>query len=312
MRSYATKGALPRLLDQLARRHGGNVVGAVLMVMASLTNATMMAVVKELAQTYPTWQILLIRSIGQFAMLVPLIVASRGQVFKSEQFGLQITRAIASFVSLLAMFYTIANLPLAEASGISFLRIIFVVALAGVFFAERIGVVGWAAAVLGLAGILIILDPSAEGLNEAALVGACGALVTASITVMIKKLTQTDATSTIMCYSSLGLTVLCAIPSAFTWVAIETAHLPLFALLIAVAFVTQWCFTNAYRHGEASVVATVEYSRLIAAALIGFVVFSEIPTLGALAGIGLIIAASVIAVRREQIRGWIGRRKDSR
>ena len=79
---------------------------------------------------------------------------------------------------------------------------------------------------------------------------------------------------------------------------------PHLTLLIGSAFITQWCFTNAYRHGEASVMATVEYTRLIAAAFIGFVIFSEVPTLGAVIGIILIVTASFIAVRREQIRSW--------
>jgi drug/metabolite transporter (DMT)-like permease len=209
----------------------------------------------------------------------------------------------------MAAFYTIAHLPLAQASAISFLRIIFVVALAGVVFAERVGVIGWAATVIGLAGILIMLDPTAEEVNIAALVGAAGALVTAVVTILVKRLTQIDATSTIMCYSSFGLTVLCAVPSVVAWEPITWAFLPLFALLIGTAFVTQWCFTSAYRCGEASVIATIEYARLVAAALLGYVIFSEIPTPGALTGIVLIITASIIAIRRERIRSWLMRQR---
>lgn len=300
-------GFLPQILERWSGLYGGNTVGTVLMVLACLTNAAMMASVKELSLTYPIWQILLMRSLGQSTMLLPLIIGTRGGVLKSERISLQMLRVVFSFISLMAAFYTVAHLPLAEASAISFLRIIFVVALAGVIFADRVGVIGWAATVIGLAGILIMLDPTAEEINAAALVGAAGALVTAIVTIMVKRLTQIDPTSTIMCYSSLGLAVLCAVPSAFTWEPITWAFAPLYATLITSAFITQWCFTNSYRHGEASVMATIEYSRLIAAALLGFVIFSEIPTLGALTGITLIITASFIAVRRERIRSWLAR-----
>jgi len=211
----------------------------------------------------------------------------------------------------MAAFYTVAHLPLAEASAISFLRIIFVVALAGVIFADRVGAIGWAATVIGLAGILIMLDPTAKEINAAALVGAAGALVTAIVTIMVKRLTQIDATSTIMCYSSFGLLVLCAIPSAITWVPITWVSVPTFILLIANAFITQWCFTNSYRHGEASVMATIEYSRLIAAALLGFIVFAEFPTPEALVGMTLIITASLIAIQRDKIRSWLLRKRAS-
>lgn len=267
----------------------------------------MMASVKELSLTFPIWQILLLRSLGQSTMLLPLIINTRGNVFKSNHLVLQLLRILFSFISLMAAFYTIAHLPLAEASAISFLRIIFVVALAGVVFSDKVGVIGWAAAVIGLCGILIMLDPTASEINIAALIGAAGALVTAIVTIMVKRLTQYDATSTIMCYSSFGLTVLCAVPSAIAWEPITWSLVPLIALLIGSAFITQWCFTNAYRHGEASVIATIEYSRLIAAALLGFIIFSEVPTPTALVGITLIITASVIAIRREKIRSWLFR-----
>jgi drug/metabolite transporter (DMT)-like permease len=303
----STHGFLPRILEEWTGRYGGNAVGAALMVMASLSNATMMASVKELAVSVPIWQILLIRSLGQSAMLLPLVISTGGTVLVSRRISFHFVRIVLSFISLMAAFYTVANLPLAEASAISFLRIIFVVALAGIVFAEKVGVIGWAATVIGLAGILIILDPTASHINAAALVGAAGALVTALVTIMVKRLTQIDATSTIMCYSSFGLAVLCAIPSIFTWQPISGALVPLFALLIGSAFVTQWCFTNAYRHGEASIMATVEYSRLIAFALIGFVIFSEVPTFSAMIGIILIVVGSFIAIRREQIRSWFNR-----
>jgi drug/metabolite transporter (DMT)-like permease len=300
--SYDNGGTLPRFLQGQEDRHGGNSVGTVLMIMASLLNGLMMSSVKELSDIYPIWQILLIRSIGQFTMLIPIIISSRGQVFKTEQLGLQIVRAMLSFIALLAWFYAIANLPLAEASAISFLRILFVVALAGIIFGDKIGIVGWSASLLGLSGIMIMLDPSAEGLNGAALVGAGGALITAVVTIIIKRLTQTDKTSTIMCYSCIGLALMSAIPSGFSWQPIDLDATPIFALLILSAFTTQWCFTNAYRHGETSVIATVEYLRLVSAALLGFLIFSEIPTLGAIFGIFLIVAASFIAIKREKIR----------
>jgi len=297
-------GYLPKILERWSGRYGGNVVGAGLMVLASFTNAAMMASVKELSLTFPIWQILLIRSLGQSTILLPLVIKTGGAVLVTRSIGLHLIRLVLSFISLMAAFYTVANLPLAEASAISFLRIIFVVALAGILFAEKVGVIGWAATVIGLAGILIILDPTASEINAAALVGAAGALVTSVVTITVKRLTQIDATSTIMCYSSFGLTIMCAVPSVFTWVPMSWAFVPLIAVLIGNAFVTQWCFTNAYRHGEASVMATVEYSRLIASAIIGFVIFSEIPTFSATIGIILIVMASLIAVRREQIRSW--------
>ena len=307
MATYVATGFFPRILEKLSNRFGGNIVGATLVVIASLGMAAMMVAVRELSDTYSVWQLLLLRSFGQLVMLVPLIVRTRGDAFKSERFDLQALRVVLSFGAIICAFYAIAHLPLAEASAIGFTRITFVVALAAIIFAERVGMIGWSATFIGLAGIIVILDPTAEVLNDAAIIAAIGALGTASVTIIIKKLTQTDATTTIMCYATLGLTLLCLPPGVWTWQAITWTAAPLFAVLILSGFLSSWCYTNAYRHGEASIMGTVEYSLLIAAAGVGFIVFGEIPTPEALVGIALIVAASVIAVRRDQIRSWIGR-----
>ena len=226
-------------------------------------------------------------------MLNPAIVRSGGDVLKSERFGLQIVRVIFGFVATTSLFYSVAHLPLAEASAISFSRVIFVVGLAAIIFADRVGFIGWGATAIGLAGVAVMLDPAAEALNQAALVGAVGAFPQACGVIAVKKLTATDATATIMCYPPIGLTLLCIIPSILDWQPITWEAAPMFILIMVSSIISNWCFINAYRHGEASIMGTVEYSRLVTAALVGFVFFHEVPTLDALVGIALIVAAFV-------------------
>lgn len=298
---------LPRLLETLAERYGGNVVGASLIVLSSLTLASMMGAVKELATTYTIWQILLARYVGQIAILTPEIIRSRGNVLKSERVDLQLLRIVFAFIGIVCIFYAIAHLPLAEASALGFSQTIFVVGLAGFMFTEKVGAIGWLAAGIGIAGVIIMLDPTAEALNLAAIIAVIGALANACVVITVKKLTSTDATVTIMCYPAIGLTLLSALPSSFTWQPITWHAAPLFALTMLSGFVTTWCFINSYRHGEASIMATVEYSRLIAAALVGFVIFHEIPTADAQIGIALIVLASFIAVRRDYFRTLLSR-----
>jgi drug/metabolite transporter (DMT)-like permease len=299
MAGYDATGFLPRILEKLALRYGGNAVGVGLVLLSSLTLATMMASAKELSATYSVWQIVLVRSIGVGAILVPVIVRSRGDILKSTRTSLQLMRVLLGFTGAICMFYSIAHLPLAEASAITYSRVIFVIALAAVIFGDRVGIIGWGAAVIGLSGVTIMLDPAAESLNEAALVAVGGA--------MIKKLTSTDATATIMCYSAIGFTTLSLIPAILTWQPISWHSAPVFVLVMIGSITSNWCFINSYRHGEASIIGTVEYSRLVAAAFVGFLIFDEIPSLDATIGICLIMAASFIAIRRDRIRNWLTR-----
>jgi drug/metabolite transporter (DMT)-like permease len=307
MAGYDATGFLPRILEKLALRYGGNAVGVGLVLLSSLTLATMMASAKELSATYSVWQIVLVRSIGVGAILVPVIVRSRGDILKSTRTSLQLMRVLLGFTGAICMFYSIAHLPLAEASAITYSRVIFVIALAAVIFGDRVGIIGWGAAVIGLSGVTIMLDPAAESLNEAALVAVGGAIAFACVVIMIKKLTSTDATATIMCYSAIGFTTLSLIPAILTWQPISWHSAPVFVLVMIGSITSNWCFINSYRHGEASIIGTVEYSRLVAAAFVGFLIFDEIPSLDATIGICLIMAASFIAIRRDRIRNWLTR-----
>jgi drug/metabolite transporter (DMT)-like permease len=307
MASYDATGYLPRILEKFSARYGGNVVGAVLVVLSSFTLAAMLAAAKDLSASYSVWQIVLIRSLGVGFMLTPVILRSRGSVLISNRFSLQVLRVCLGFIVIISMFHAVAHLPLAVASAISFSRAIFVVGLAAVIFGEKVGVIGWFAAAIGLAGVTVMLDPTADALNDAALIAAVGAFTNACVVMVIKKLTTTDATVTIMCYPAIGLTLLCIIPSILTWQPITWDAAPVFGVLMIASILSNWCFINSYRHGEASIMGTIEYFRLVAAALFGFIIFDEIPTLDALAGISLIIAASFIAVRRDQIRARLMR-----
>jgi len=302
MAAYGTTRFLPRILEMFAERYGGNVVGAALIVFSALTVAAMMGAVKELSATYSIWQILLVRYVGQFLLLTPLIIRSRGGILKSDRIDLQTLRVGLAFIGIVCVFYAIAHLPLAEASALGFSQTIFVVALAAIIFAEKVGAIGWTATGIGIAGVTIMLDPTSDVLKQAALVGVGGAMANAGVVITVKKLTDTDSTATIMSYPAIGLILLFVIPGSLTWQPITWDVVPLFALIMISGTVTTWCFINSYRHGEASIMATVEYSRLVAAALVGFTVFHEIPSAGALIGIALIVLASFIAVRRDQIR----------
>lgn len=298
--------ALSNRLAIWAAAQNGNTVGAMFIVLSSITVAGLMGAVRELSHVYPVWQILLARTAGQFLVLLPFMFQGHWKMLRTEKLGWHAVRVLTGFVGISGWFYSIAHLRLADAMGLSFSKAIFVVALAAYFFNERPGVVGWSATLVGFLGVLIMVGPSgAEGTMMAAGAGLVGAAAAALTTLTIKHLARTESTATMMAYPAIGLTLLTAIPSALTWVPITAEAAPLFILSVLSGIVTQWCFINAYRYGEASVIATVEYIRLVTAALAGYLLFGEVPTPMAFLGILLIVSASFVSVKRERIRAGI-------
>ncbi|MHA1524400.1 MAG: DMT family transporter [Alphaproteobacteria bacterium] len=297
--------AIAHRLRQWAAGQNGNTVGAVLLVLSSLTVAVLLGVVRELGDTYSVWQIMLARAVGQLVFFIPFLARRRGAILKTSRLPLHVARIVMSFFAIACWFYSISQLPLAQASAFSFSKGVFVVALAGFFLGERPGIVGWGATLVGFCGILVMLDPSQAQLQIAGLVAVAGALIASVTTLVIKRLTQTESTTTLMAYSAVGLTVLCVAPALLTWQPITWSAAPLFLIAALSGSFTQWCFITAYRYGEASVMAIVEYLRLPAAAFVGFAVFAEIPTFASLIGMAMIIAASLISLRRKRIRAGI-------
>lgn len=302
--------ALSNRLSDWAQAQNGNTVGAILIVLSSLTVAAMMVAVRELGQVYPVWQIMLARTGGQLLLLLPFMHKNQWKMLRTEKLGWHVLRVVTAFFGILGWFYTIAHLRFADAVGLSFSKAFFLVGLAAIFLRERPGVIGWGATIVGFAGVLIMAKPSGgfAGDNAALLAGIAGIAGAASgavTTLVIKFLTRTESTTTMMAYPALGLTLMSGIVSIFTWVPITWEATPLFLLALASGIITQWCFITAYRYGEASVLATVEYIRLVAAALAGYLLFGEIPTPLAFMGILLVVTASFVSVKRERIRAGI-------
>lgn len=293
-------------LSAWAASLGGNTIGSLFVLVSSVAVVAQMSAIKELGDAYPPWQVLLARTGGQLAMLLPFMARNRWNMLRTRAFGWHLVRTLSAYLGILGWFYSIAHMRLADAMGISFTKGLFLVALAAAFLHERPGVVGWAATIVGFFGVLVMVGPTGDsGFETAALAGLCGAAGGAVTTIAVKYLTRTESNATIMAYPAMGLTILAAIPSWYTWVPVTPEAAPLFGLAIVSGIVTQWCFISAYRHGEASVLATVEYVRVVTAALAGYLVFGEVPTPTAFLGILLIVLASLVSVRRERIRAWI-------
>ena len=298
--------ALTTRFNGWAATRNGNSVGAIFVLISSVTVAAMMVAVKELGEVYPPWQIMLARTLGQLLMLMPFMFQSDWKMLRTKRYFWHFVRVVTAYFGILGWLYSIAHMPLADAMGISFTKALFLVGLAAMFLGERPGPIGWGATAVGFAGVLIMLGPmDASGAELAAVAGLASAAMGAVTTLAIKHLTRTESTATIMAYPAIGLTVMSAVPSYFTWVPITAGAVPLFVFAALSGIVSQWCFINAYRYGEASALAPVEYTRLVTATLAGYLIFSELPTPLAFIGILLIVLASLASIRRERIRAGI-------
>lgn len=206
-------------------------------------------------------------------------------------------------------FAGLAILPLSEVKAIQYAMPIFVVLLAAVMLGERIRLVRITAVALGMVGVLIILWPRLTAftgddvdarLAFGALVVLAGSFFAAFAQIFVRRLVETEETAAIVFWFSVTATCLSLFTAPFGWVVPSAGAA---AALVGAGFlggVGQILLTSAYRYGDAGIVAPFEYASILFAIAIGFVWFSEVPTVEMVLGAALVIAAGVLIIWRER------------
>jgi drug/metabolite transporter (DMT)-like permease len=281
----------------------GNVARAAALVSAgSLTLVAMATLVKHLGNDLPAMEILFFRSAIGFLFVLPLFVRDPLEPFRTKRPGMHLVRGAIGAVGNACFFWTITSMLLADAMALQFSRPLFMIPLAVLLLGESPGLRRTAVAMIGFLGILLYARPFTGGFEPGALIGALGALSGGLVVICIKRLATTEPTRVIMFYYAFWNAVFALIPAALFWV---TPSLPQLALLVVVAFLGiagQGMITHGLTMGEATVLVPLDYSRIVYSALLGYLLFGEMPGPWSFAGMALIVACSLYLVLTEKRR----------
>jgi drug/metabolite transporter (DMT)-like permease len=256
----------------------GNVARAATLVSAgSLTLVAMATLVKHLGQDLPAMEILFFRSAIGFLFVLPLFARDPLEPFRTKRPGMHLVRGAIGAVGNACFFWTITSMLLADAMALQFSRPLFMIPLAVLLLGESPGLRRTAVAIIGFLGILLYARPFTGGFEPGALIGALGALSGGLVVICIKRLATTEPTRVIMFYYAFWNAVFALVPAALFWV---TPSLPQLALLVLVAFLGiagQGMITHGLSKGEATVLVPLDYSRIVYSAVLGYLLFGEMP-----------------------------------
>lgn len=272
--------------------------GTLLYMLAVLMLAIMDAAAKWLSDGYSIFQIALIRSFFSFLPILGLamwnrkkqvsFLVSRGRIVSHIVRGCLFAITFGSFV------WSLKWLPLAEATGISLVGPIFMILLGGIFLKEDIGLQKWLAIAIGLAGVLLIFQPSGSGPVFAKLLALLSALSFALVAIWTRKLSSHDSSETIAFWTNTILMTIGGVGVLFSdWFTPSANDLFVFLLMGLAGGVANLLFVIALRSSEVSLVAALEYSIFIWAVLFGLVIFSEVPTVNVWIGVGIIAVSGI-------------------
>lgn len=221
-------------------------------------------------------------------------------------------RGLVGGTAMALGFTALGLLPLPEVTAIGYAAPILIVIFAAMFLGEQVRVFRLSAVAVGLLGVLIILAPrfsvlQSETVSSLETLGAMaalmGAVFMALAQVFVRKLVTTETTAAIVFYFSVTTTILSLFTIPFGWVWPVWGALGLLVLSGLLGGVAQILLTSSYRYAPTSVIAPFEYSSIVMALAVGYLLFDEVPTSQVVLGAGLIVAAGLFIIWREQKLG---------
>ncbi len=200
--------------------------------------------------------------------------------------------------SLYCAIYAVHHMLLADATVLTFTIPLWSIIIAALFLGERVRLRRTIATLAGFAGVLLVVKPQA-GIDLAALVAILGAILAACALATMKDLTRTEQAQKIVFYFLMYGTLILGIPAL--WV-MEMPNPTEWAWLVLLGFfgsAGQYCLTRAYGSGEMTIIAPLDFMRIILAGIAGYIFFSEVPDALAFTGGAIILASCAYIVRRE-------------
>ena len=274
----------------------------------------MFALVKALSDTIPAGQAVFFRS----AFAIPVLFAwlmMQGELAGAVTVKSKRAHVWRGFVGTAAMglnFTAAGFLPLPEITAIGFTTPLLIVVFASVMLGERVGVYRISAVLVGLIGVLIIveprltfgeMDPTQDVMMLGVILAISAAACAALAQIQIRKMVQVERASAIIFYFCITASLF-SLSTVGTWVWPNLSQFLILFLIGILGGVGQIMLTTAYRYAPASVIAPFDYTAMIFALGIGYFAFTDLPSAQMILGAGIVIAAGVFVILREARLGW--------
>jgi drug/metabolite transporter (DMT)-like permease len=282
------------LMSPMLRSLGLMALGILLLTANDATS-------KYLVQSHPIGQVVGLRQASTLLVLIPyMIFFSRWSLLRVVDLRRQLMRGTLFIIGSVLIVWSLAELPLATAITMLFISPIFMVILSVPLLGERISRHRWIAVIGGFAGVLIIMRPGGSTFQWALLLPLLAAMVNALRDVITRRLARTETSIAILFWSNIILMTGGFMTLPMGWAPVSTPDAFWFVAAGIFNGTAHFCIIDALRTGEASALAPIRYTALLWAALLGFLVWGEVPELWLLAGAAVIVGSSLYMIRAER------------
>ena len=277
-----------------------DVKRAVLLMTASTVIFGCMAVCIRLAseQLHP-FEIAFFRNFFGFVFILPMLVRHGPSLLRTNKLPLYLVRCLIGIVSMLAGFWAIVNLPLAQAIALSYSTPLFVTIGAVLVLGEIVRARRWTAVLVGFLGVVLIVRPGSDAFTAGSLVALMAAVASASVAISIKFLSRTEHPDAIVLYTTMLWVPMSLVPALFVW-EMPVGITWLWIILAGGLGTTAHMFwTRALKLGDASMLTPISFMQILVVAVFGYFLFDEALDRWTVLGAAVIFGSNVYIARRE-------------
>lgn len=258
------------------------------------------AIIKALGSELSVFQIIFFAMLFAFVPMAIVMLADR-QVdnFRPRHPWLILARAAMMVLAMGSAFYAFTVLPLAETYALLFAMPLMITALSAVMLGEVVRAQRWAAVLVGLVGVLVVLRPGVTAISLGHVCALLAATASAMGSVIVRKIGGEERSAVMILYPMLAAILAMGVTLPFVYQPMELHQLGLVACVGLLSVMAQGGIIMAFRAAPAAVVAPVQYSQIIWATLFGMMFFAETPDVWVGVGAGIIIASGIFVVWRE-------------
>ena len=284
-------------------KHTHPTARAVLLMLFSTVLFGLMAVVIRLAsETQHPFEIAFFRNLFGLLFTLPLLFKHGPGLLKTRKLPLYLLRCAIGTVGMLAGFWAIVHLPLAQAVAISYSTPLFVTIGAVWVLGETVRARRWAAVLIGFIGVIILLHPDADTFTGASLVALLAAVMSASVAISIKFLTRTESPDAIVVFTTALWVPMSLVPALLFWQ--MPSGITWLWLVLAGLFgtVAHMCWTRALQLGDASILTPISFMQVLVVGVFGWWLFGETVDRYTLIGALIIFGSNLYLAHREITR----------
>lgn len=269
------------------------------MVASAVLFGFMTVTIRLASKQLHAFEIAFFRSLFGFVFALPLLLRHGPALFKTDKWGFYVMRCCIGIVSMLAGFWAVVHLPLAQAISLSYSTPLFVTIGAVLFLGEIVRLRRWTAVLIGFIGVIVIVRPGAADFSIASLIALMAAALSGTVAISIKYLSRTEHPDAIVLITT-GLWVILALPAAIPVWQWPNAESWLWVILAGgFGTVAHLLWTRALKRGEVSALTPLSFLQLPVVILFGYFLFDERLDIWTGVGAGVIVCSNVYIAHRE-------------